>query len=83
MPASNPRFLQKALATEADITVFDLEDGVASNAKKQARQNLQDMFSKMKHKHVRSNGTPSELVVRINEVESDEIEYDLEALVCG
>lgn len=40
VPGSNPRFLQKATSSAADIILFDLEDGVAPDEKAQARRNV-------------------------------------------
>ena len=40
VPASNPRFLEKAATSPADIILFDLEDSVAPDDKEQARRNL-------------------------------------------
>jgi citrate lyase subunit beta / citryl-CoA lyase len=90
VPASNPRFLEKALLSHADTIVLDLEDGVAPEQKDIARQNIKTLLARLA-----SNGyDPSEnryieICLRIN---SDDIEdgsvgttaaADLDILVCG
>lgn len=40
VPASDPAMIEKALATEADAVMIDLEDAVAPNAKAGARGNV-------------------------------------------
>ncbi len=40
VPASSPDMIEKALATDADAVMIDLEDAVAPNAKAGARQNI-------------------------------------------
>lgn len=39
-PGSNPRMIAKALATDADVVMIDLEDAVAPDAKAVARSNV-------------------------------------------
>ncbi len=39
-PGSNPRMIEKALATEADVVMIDLEDAVAPEQKVAARENV-------------------------------------------
>jgi malyl-CoA/(S)-citramalyl-CoA lyase len=40
VPGSNPRFLEKATQSPADVILFDLEDAVAPEEKEQARKNV-------------------------------------------
>jgi malyl-CoA/(S)-citramalyl-CoA lyase len=40
VPASNPRMIDKALASEADVAFLDLEDAVAASEKAQARAHV-------------------------------------------
>lgn len=40
VPASDPTMIEKALATDADTVMIDLEDAVAPNAKAEARQSV-------------------------------------------
>jgi len=40
VPGSNPRFLEKATTSDADVIMFDLEDAVAPDDKEAARRNV-------------------------------------------
>src|SRR3954452_10694095 len=40
VPASNPRMIEKALASEADVAFLDLEDAVAPSEKVRAREKV-------------------------------------------
>ena len=40
VPGSNPRMVEKALASDADAVILDLEDAVAPDAKAEARRNV-------------------------------------------
>lgn len=42
VPANNSRFLHKALALQADVAIYDLEDGVPDGEKSRARDLLAD-----------------------------------------
>lgn len=69
-PADSEHKLTKALASGADAVIFDLEDSVApgrlSEARKIAAQNI---------------GSRSDVWVRINPLDSEAADYDLEAVV--
>ena len=60
VPGSNPRFIEKALASAADVIFLDIEDAVASDDKPQARKNiieaLNDLDWSAKTVAVRING---------------------------
>jgi citrate lyase beta subunit len=45
-PATHPEYIGKAAASGADGMVIDLEDGVALEAKEQARTNLLALLNK-------------------------------------
>lgn len=45
VPGSNPRMLQKSLASPADCIAYDLEDAVAPNAKAEARRLVRDLLN--------------------------------------
>jgi len=64
MPAVNTRALAKGPALGADAIVIDLEDSVAAEAKRQARQNVIDALSHNDYGYrlrvVRVNGESSE-----------------------
>jgi len=63
--------MEKALASEADAVVLDLEDAVAPNRKDEARTQVLDVL----------RGTPVKpVVVRVNAVRSGLLEADLRAI---
>ena len=83
VPASNPRFLQKALLSPADTLVFDLEDGVAYSRKADARENIRSFLEKIESELKNaSDGPNAEFCLRINGLDSGFEEHDLELLVC-
>ena len=43
-PGNDPRKIEKALASEADAVVLDLEDAVAPNRKEEARESISDVL---------------------------------------
>ncbi|MBM3523198.1 MAG: CoA ester lyase [Alphaproteobacteria bacterium] len=59
VPGSNARALEKAREFDADVLVFDLEDGVAPDRKEQAREQITAALAK--------GGFDAELVIRIND----------------
>ncbi|SDK43845.1 HpcH/HpaI aldolase/citrate lyase family protein [Billgrantia gudaonensis] len=68
VPASRPERIAKALASDADGVIVDLEDAVAPDDKENARQWLDDYLVK----------TPdARLMVRVNAVSSDAFDADL------
>ena len=72
MPGSNPRALAKARELPCDAVIMDLEDAVAPDAKKTARDNVVDA--------VRTGGYGArEIVVRINGIYTEWGEGDLAA----
>ena len=60
VPASEERKVTKALASEADAIILDLEDGVADSAKPSARRLLRDALASWRA------GTRAEVWVRVN-----------------
>ena len=58
VPGSNARALDKARELDADVLIFDLEDGVAPNAKEQSREQVIAALAK--------GGFGAETVIRIN-----------------
>ncbi len=68
VPGSNPRFIEKAAASRADVVFFDLEDSVAPNRKEQARkdviQALNDLDFSGKSLSVRINGLDTPYMYR-------------------
>jgi citrate lyase beta subunit len=70
-PGNDPRKRDHALASDADAVVFDLEDGVAAEAKDDARRQLGAFAT--------APGAPARLV-RVNDPMSDEGQRDLAAV---
>ena len=68
VPADSEKKIVKALASDADAVIFDLEDSVAPSRKDQARRILKDLPA-------RSEGP--QWWVRINPLESEHIKADL------
>jgi malyl-CoA/(S)-citramalyl-CoA lyase len=68
VPASNPRFIEKARSLPADVIFLDLEDAVAPNNKVAARRNvieaLNDLDWGQKTLQVRINGLDTEYMYR-------------------
>ncbi len=68
VPGSNPRFLEKAATSKADIVFLDLEDAVAPDDKEQARKNviaaLNDLDWSGKTVSVRINGLDTHYMYR-------------------
>lgn len=56
VPANRPERFDKAVASGADVVIFDLEDAVAPENKAAARSNLQSYFDNAGRGHVRVNG---------------------------
>jgi citrate lyase subunit beta/citryl-CoA lyase len=73
VPGSDSRMMEKALATDADSVVLDLEDAVAFNRKEQARELVLSVLR---------GGSSKQIVVRVNAVRSGLLEADL-ALIVG
>ncbi len=73
MPGSNTRALEKAKTLAADSLILDLEDSVAADAKKQARENVIQAVNEGGYGY-------RELVVRINPLSSPWGYRDLEAV---
>lgn len=72
LPASNARAIEKARALDCDVTILDLEDAVAPEAKVEARAAAVAA--------VRSGGFGPRLGVRINGLDTDWGADDLKAL---
>jgi malyl-CoA/(S)-citramalyl-CoA lyase len=68
VPASNPKFIDKALSLDADVVFLDLEDAVAPSNKVGARRNvieaLNDLDWGSKTVQVRINGLDTEYMYR-------------------
>ncbi len=73
MPGSNERALEKGKTVAADGLIFDLEDGVAPDAKDAARERIKQALGSGAYGR-------RELVVRINGLGSQWIDADIDAL---
>jgi citrate lyase subunit beta / citryl-CoA lyase len=71
VPGSDPRRIEKALASEADAVILDLEDAVAPNRKEEARKTVAEVLRSEHEKPV---------FVRINAPDSVLAEKDVEAV---
>ena len=71
VPGSDPRRIEKALASEADAVILDLEDAVAPNRKEEARNTVAEVLRSEHEKPV---------FVRINAPGSVLAEEDVEAV---
>ncbi|WP_211464617.1 HpcH/HpaI aldolase/citrate lyase family protein [Collimonas silvisoli] len=76
VPASRPELFAKALASAADALSFDLEDSVAAERKREARDALRELL--------RSNdvaGHAKVLIVRVNALDTPHFNADIDAVV--
>lgn len=69
-PSDQPSKYEKALSSAADTVVFDLEDGVDSEAKAQARRALTSFLA--------THDDASRVAIRVNPIESDNWDADME-----
>lgn len=69
-----PRFIERALASPADLICLDLEDSVPPDEKESARENLREQIPLIeKGRHL--------LIARVNGLDTGLLEADLEAIV--
>ena len=71
VPASDPRRVGKALGSDADAVVLDLEDAVAPNRKSEARKTARQLLEAV---------PPKPVLVRVNALGSSLAAEDLEAV---
>ncbi len=72
VPSSKPSMLRKALGTQADQIIIDLEDSVIPSDKADARENIREFFSSLE--------TDKKISIRVNERASAEAESDQKLL---
>lgn len=72
-PADDAGMLRKAVDTDADAFVFDLEDAVPADGKEAARANLREVIPDL--------DTDREIAVRVNAVGTGEFADDVDAAV--
>ena len=74
VPASRPEIFEKAAASKSDAVFLDLEDSVSVEKKNQARENTLDAIQNI-------NWKDKTLSVRVNSMETDFFEKDIEQLI--
>jgi len=72
---NNQRYIKKAFSCECDCIVLDLEDGVPFSCKEEARKIIRETL-----KNKRPG--PKPVLVRVNSLETDLTEEDLEGVSC-
>src|SRR5699024_3086157 len=73
IPGSHDKHLQKAQSLDSDVLIFDLEDAVAENEKKVARQKIIPFLKNQQHK---------KCYVRVNSLESPHFMKDIKDIIC-
>jgi len=73
VPAYNVKFIEKALESDADAIIFDLEDAVPLSQKEEARQILNNYLADKRL-------SKKNIFVRVNELGTEELSKDMEAL---
>jgi citrate lyase subunit beta / citryl-CoA lyase len=74
VPGSSEKMIQKALHLNADSFILDLEDAVSISEKAMARRIVKQYISKFKE-------LKKEIIVRINDIKTQDGVLDLEAIV--
>jgi citrate lyase subunit beta/citryl-CoA lyase len=74
VPGSNEKMISKSLASDADCLILDLEDSVAPQVKKEAREFVRDFIKK-------TDFGEKEIVVRINSPKTEYGMDDLRAMI--
>ena len=76
VPGSRPELFDKALASEADALIFDLEDAVVPERKPEARKTVGEFLANLR------DTCGKVITVRANPVVSDYFAEDVAAVVC-
>lgn len=76
-PGDSDRKIAKAQTTNADLVIIDLEDAVAESARPEARQRV------LAHLQSDRSAMTAAQFVRINPMDSDDAELDLEIVMAG
>jgi len=76
VPGADPRKLERSREASADLLILDLEDSVAPDGKARAREQVAERIRSARP------GEP-ELSVRVNPLESEHFEADLETVVAA
>ena len=75
VPGDRPERMEKALGLGADALILDLEDSVAAEARPKARE--------MTAEFLRSADRKVKLFVRVNPLDSNDVDLDLKAVAAG
>ena len=75
VPGNRPRFLEKVVELPIDVVIFDLEDGVAPDARPAAREAIAQ--------RLRADDLNGEHFVRVNRVTLPEFHLDAERVLSG
>ena len=75
MPGNNPAMLQNSDIFEADAVIYDLEDAVSVTEKDSARVLVTEFLN------AKSDKFPMEIVIRINGLDTEFYQKDLQAVV--
>jgi len=80
VPASSDRMLQKSLAIESDVFIYDLEDSVAPSetGKSEARERLVEFLTKTPEDQLPH---PSRIAVRVNSTHTPFFERDIVSIL--
>src|ERR1700761_486872 len=78
VPADSPRKLAKAMTSEADALIIDLEDSIAHDSKDRARQSAAAFLNET----VPAAGRPY-LIVRVNALATGLIDADLDVIAAA
>lgn len=76
VPGDNPKKIEKAFQSGADIILLDLEDSVAHSAKSEARSTVSDFIT-----HAPRQSNSPKLYVRINALDSGFADADLDHVI--
>jgi citrate lyase subunit beta / citryl-CoA lyase len=75
VPGSRPELFEKAWLSAADAISFDLEDAVAAERKPEARMHVAEALGRIRV------GAGKTIIVRVNGLDSEHFEADLDAVV--
>lgn len=72
VPGNRPELVDKAVDTAADAIIIDLEDAVSLDKKEEARRHAREKVKQHRERHI---------IVRVNGINTDFIEADLDEVV--
>jgi citrate lyase subunit beta/citryl-CoA lyase len=72
VPGSRPEMIDKAVRTAADVVIIDLEDAVSPEKKDEARIIAREKIAQFQERNI---------IVRVNGIDTDIIEADLDAVL--